>query len=181
VVVEAPGGTRGVGEVDEPLAAPRCDGAWVVLYRRWYGPMVRLAGLLVGDYRVGEEVAQDAFARLFETGPAVTSPVAYLRATVVNLCRSQIRRAVIARRLPPLVPGVVLGPEERTDELAPRAAVRQALGRLSRRQREAVVLRYYAELSEAETAAAMGVSAGSVKRHLHLARAALSSDLEGMR
>ncbi|MBV8986638.1 MAG: hypothetical protein JO248_19570 [Acidimicrobiia bacterium] len=67
------------------------------LYRAHYESMVRLAGLLTGDFSIGEEIAQDAFARLVDAR-GVREPSAYLRATVVNLSRSRIRRAVIARR-----------------------------------------------------------------------------------
>ncbi len=62
--------------------------------------------------------------------------------------------------------------------MAAVSAVTGALERLPARQREAVVLRYFAELSEAETATAMGVSAGSVKTHLHRALNALSAELK---
>src|SRR5204862_7428088 len=67
------------------------------LYRANYASLVRLAGLLVGDFSLGEEVAQDAFARLVDARD-VRDPYAYLRATVVNLSRARIRRAVLARR-----------------------------------------------------------------------------------
>lgn len=168
--VPAPLGTTGTG-----------TGAWDALYRSHYGRSVRLAGLLVGDYQLGEEIAQDAFARLLEAGDRVDNPPAYLRGTVVNLSRSRIRRAVMVRRHPEPPPGPQTGPEEDTDRLAARGVVRKALMGLPRRQREAVVLRYYADLSEAEVAAAMGVAPGSVKTHLHRALSALSESLEELR
>jgi len=154
---------------------------WVAVYRQWYRPMAQLAGMLVGDYRAGEDLAQDAFVRLVEAGDRVLDPAAYLRGTVVNLSRAQVRRAAVARRHPSNSALTVGGPEERTDEIATRMAIRQALRRLPRRQREAIVLFYFSELSEAETAVAMGVSAGSVKRHLYRARVSLSSELEWLR
>lgn len=164
----------------EAMAHGADEAGWEVLYRAHYASTVRLAGLLVGDYHVGEEIAQDAFARLFEAGARVRQPVAYLRATVVNLCRSRIRRLVVERRhraarsSDPVV-------EEGTDRVIEQATIRDALRRLSRRQREVVVLRHFAEMSEAETAKTLGISAGSVKTHLHRAMSALAADLEALR
>lgn len=87
-------GGGGAGQVEGVPAAWSVDD----LYPDLYPTLVRLAGLLVCDYQLGEEIAQDAFARLVETRGSVSDPGAYLRATVANLCRSRIRRAVVARR-----------------------------------------------------------------------------------
>lgn len=151
------------------------------LFRDHYPGAARLAGLLLGDFPAGEEVAQEAFARLLQPGRAIEDPPAYLRATVVNLARSRLRRAVLARRHARELPRDAPGPEEATEALAARIALRHALRRLPARQREAVVLRYYAGLTEAEVARAMGVSLGAAKTHLHRARAALAPTLEGLR
>lgn len=169
----AGGGSEPVGQLAVAAGGER----WDHLYAALYAPMVRLAGLLVCDYQLGEEIAQDAFARLVEASDSVTDPTAYLRATVANLCRSRIRRAIIARRRKPGSdrgqPGDTVG-----DVVAASVSVRNALRLLPRRQREAVVLRFYADLSEAEMTSVMGISAGSVKTHLHRAISALSSQLE---
>jgi DNA-directed RNA polymerase specialized sigma24 family protein len=74
------------------------EAGWDDLFHQHYAWAVRFAGLLLGDFDAGEEVAQDAFARLFEGGAVVHEPAAYLRATVVNMCRSRIRRAIVTRR-----------------------------------------------------------------------------------
>ena len=166
----------GDGQGADPVAASLED-----LYRAHYAGLVRLAGLLLGDFFVGEEVAQDAFARLVDASAHVNNPGAYLRATVVNLSRSRIRRAILARRhrasqVPPPP-----DPEEGPDGVAARLALREELATLPRRQREAVVLRFYAGLTDAEIAEAMGVSAGSVKTHLHRAMATLSERMEALR
>lgn len=153
---------------------------WERAFRAEYPAMVRLAGLLVGDTAVGEDIAQEAFARLVEAGDRVDSPTAYLRAIVIKRSSSHIRRLVVARRRLPPVPTVVVS-DEMADDLTGRSVVRVALMRLSRRQREAVVLRYFAGLNDAEVAQAMGVSAGTVKTHLHRARAALRDELEDLR
>ncbi len=72
--------------------------AWEELYRSRYRATVYLAGLLIGEFRLGEEIAQEAFARLYENLARVEDQPSYLRGTVVNLCRSRVRRAVRARR-----------------------------------------------------------------------------------
>ena len=150
------------------------------LYRAHYTPLVRLAGLLVGDFSIGEELAQDAFARLVDAR-GVRDPSAYLRATVVNLSRSRIRRAVLARRHRSTVAAPTADPAAGPESVATEITVRDELARLPRRQREAVVLRYYAGMTDAEIADALGVSVGSVKTHLHRAMATLEQRMEALR
>jgi RNA polymerase sigma factor (sigma-70 family) len=163
----------------QPPAAPELD--LDDIYRSYYTQMVRLAGLLVGHFQAGEEIAQDAFARLAERRHRVDNPPAYLRATVVNLCRSRIRRAVIHRRYPPPPPTSVAGPEESFATLVTHESIRAALARLPRRQREVVVLCYYEELSTAQIGSALGISVSAVKTHLRRAMTALSKDLAALR
>jgi RNA polymerase sigma factor (sigma-70 family) len=150
------------------------------LYRAYYESLVRLAGLLVGDFSLGEEIAQDAFARLVDARD-VRDARAYLRATVVNLSRSRIRRAVIARRHRAVQAVAAVDPFSGPDSVPTQITVRQELGRLPRRQREAVVLRYYAGMTDPEIADALGISTGSVKTHLHRAMAALTERMEALR
>jgi len=150
------------------------------LYRAHYAPLVRLAGLLVGDFSVGEDVAQDAFARLVDAR-GVRDPHAYLRATVVNLSRSRIRRAVLARRHRAAHAGAAVDPAAGPEMVATQVTVREEVARLPRRQREAVVLRYYAGMTDEEIANALGVSPGSVKTHLHRAMTTLTERMEALR
>jgi RNA polymerase sigma-70 factor (sigma-E family) len=168
-------------EVLDRQAAGLGDASWEDLYRTHYAPLVRLAGLLLGDYGAGEEIAQDAFARLLETRASISDQAAYVRGIVVNLCRSRIRRAVLVRRHRSRQTADLPGPENEVDRINARLALHGALARLPRRQREALVLRFYAELSEPEIAAAMKVSVGTVKTHLHRAMNALSERMEELR
>jgi len=154
---------------------------WEPLYRSHYAGSVRLAGLLTGDYHHGEEIAQDAFARLLEAGAKVDNPAAYLRATVVNLSQSRLRRVILARRRPEPAGTDSPGADEGIATRASAGAIRAALGSLPTRQREAVVLRFYGDLPLAEVAATMGVSEGAVKTHLHRGLAALAPRLEALR
>jgi RNA polymerase sigma-70 factor (sigma-E family) len=151
-------------------------GAAAALYLAHYRPLVRLAALLVRDLATAEEVVQDSFvamhanwARLRASGKAAP----YLRQCVVNRCRSVLRHRVVVDRqvLPP--PPDVPSAEQGAMTLLERSAVVAALHGLPPRQREALVLRYYAGLSEAEIALAMGISRGAVKSHTARAMSAL--------
>ncbi|MFC7381478.1 SigE family RNA polymerase sigma factor [Sphaerisporangium rhizosphaerae] len=148
------------------------------IFAAHYPAMVRLAGLLGADDP--EDIAQEAFARLHPRLARLRDDAAvvpYLRAIVCNLTRNRIRhlRLVRLRRLePPPAQGdgeeAYLTAERHRDLLA-------AVDRLPRRQREALVLRYWLDLSEREIADAMGVSPGSVKSHTSRAIAALGRAL----
>ena len=157
------------------------DDALVGLFRSDYGRLVGTARLLVDDRNTAEEIVQEAFIRLHASWRRLDDPskaAAYLRVTVVNLARGRLRhRRVVDRHRPePLRP--VDSPEEHAVADDRHARVATAIATLPRRQREAVVLRYYLELSEREIAAALGVSVGSVKTHLHRALAGLANRLE---
>jgi RNA polymerase sigma-70 factor (sigma-E family) len=167
-----------------PAAAPgewSADHAVEELYSMHYRSLVRLAAILVRDSPTAEEVVQDAFVamhggwqRLKDTEKAL----AYLRQAVVNRSRSVLRhRMVVEKNLqnaPPDMPSA----EHGAFILLERSAVVAALRDLPGRQREAIVLRYYADLSEADIAAAMRISRGAVKSHTARGMAALRAALE---
>ena len=157
------------------------DRAVIELYSEHYRALVRLAALLVRDKPTAEEVVQDSFVamqggwqRLRDTEKAL----AYLRQAVVNRSRSVLRhRTVVDKNLqkaPPDMPSA----EHGALVLLERSAVVAALRGLPDRQREAIVLRYYADLSEAEIATAMGISRGAVKSHTARGMTALRAALE---
>lgn len=154
------------------------------LYRTHYRSLVRLASLLLDDVGTSEEVVQDAFIKVQLGWGRLRDPErapAYLRSAVLNGARSRMRGGLVRRRhlqsVPPDAPPADLGALA-SDE---HRRMIELLRALPTRQREALALRFYADLSEAETAAAMGVSAGSVKTHVHRGLAALRSQLEGTR
>jgi RNA polymerase sigma-70 factor (sigma-E family) len=159
----------------------RADLAVMELYAQHYRALVRLAAVLVRDTPTAEEVVQDAFVamhdgwhRLKDTDKAL----AYLRQAVVNKSRSVLRhRMVVEKNLqdaPPDMPSA----EHGAFVLLERSAVIAALRDLPARQREAIVLRYYLDLSEADIAAAMRISRGAVKSHTARGIAALRAALE---
>jgi RNA polymerase sigma factor (sigma-70 family) len=131
-----------------------------------------------------EDVAQEAFVRLHARARALRDPhaaVGYLRTTVVNLTRSRLRHLSVVRRHAAEAPQDVASAEH---DVVRREAGRDlvaALGRLSARHREALVLRYWLDLSEAEMAEAMGVSRGTVKAHVSRGLDALAALMEGRR
>ncbi|MBV9379430.1 MAG: SigE family RNA polymerase sigma factor [Streptosporangiaceae bacterium] len=151
------------------------------LYTCEYRSLVRLAVLLVHDVQTAEEVVQDAFVamhtgwrRLRDTEKALS----YLRQAVVNKSRSVLRhRTVIDKNAPKPAPDEPSA-EQGAIALLERSAVVAALRGLPDRQREAIVLRYYADLSEAQIAAAMGISRGAVKSHTARGMSALRTVLE---
>jgi RNA polymerase sigma-70 factor (sigma-E family) len=151
------------------------------LYAAHYQSLVGLAVLLLRDVATAEEVVQDSFVamhanwrRLRDSGKALS----YLRQCVVNKSRSVVRhRIVVDRHALQLLPDMPSA-EQGAMALLERSAVIAALHELSDRQREAVVLRYYAEFSEAQIASAMGISRGAVKSHTARAISALRDVLE---
>lgn len=165
---------------------------WLLdLYRTDYRHLVRLAAMLVDDVGTAEEVVQDAFvsvSRRFAAdggqggpGPADSAvTTAYLRTAVMNGARSQLRKRSVRRRyLRSVEPPAVAPPADRDVVDADETRrVLAALAKLPDRQREVLVLRYYAELSEAEIAETLGISPGSVKTHAHRGIAALETHLE---
>ena len=154
------------------------------LFRAEYRSLVRLAALLVGDRATSEEIVQDAFVKLQLGFDRVRDPAkapAWLRSAVLNGARSQLRKRGVRRRHLEVVPPPLPDAEASAVAGDDHRRVIAALRTLPTRQREALVLRFYADLSEAETAAAMGVSTGSVKTHVHRGLAALAPVLEADR
>ena len=151
------------------------------LYERHVVEAVRLAYLLTGDRALAEDLVQDAFVRLAGRFLDVRHPDGfghYLRRTVVNLAyswhrRRRVERAFLERE----------GASPRTHEAAPDPAERDALWRrlqaLTPKQRAAIVLRFYEDLSEEQTAEAMGIPRGSVKSLVSRGLEALRAQTEG--
>ena len=151
------------------------------IYTAHYARLVRLAVMLVHDLPTAEEVVQDAFTamhlawlRLRDTEKAL----AYLRQAIVNRSRSELRhRKVVETHAPKPAPDEQSA-EHAALALIERSAVTSALRALPARQREAIVLRYYGDFSEADIAKAMGISKGAVKSHTARAMAALKLALD---
>ena len=145
-------------------------------YRDEFGRAGRLALLLVGDQHVAEEITMEAFMRVAARWSKVSSledPGAYLRRVVVNVATSRWRRLQVERR----ALGRLGGPEQVVWNVSGRgesAHVLDAVRLLPQRQRACVVLRYFEDLPEAEIAATLRCSLGTVKSQLSKARARLA-------
>ena len=156
----------------------------VELYAAHRLGLMRLAVLLVDDMGSAEDVVHDAFAHFLAKGPALrdsSAALAYLRTSVVNGSRSALRRRRTARAY---VPPRDAAPDQPDDLAALQEDHREvlaALAQLPHRQREVVVLRYWSELSEADIAAALGISRGTVKSTASRALDALEKILEATR
>ncbi|HEY6279608.1 MAG TPA: SigE family RNA polymerase sigma factor [Streptosporangiaceae bacterium] len=155
--------------------------AVTAIYSAHYRSLVRLAVLLVRDVATAEEVVQDSFMamhgawrRLRDNDKALS----YLRQSVVNRSRSVLRHRVVVDRNAPKPAPDMPSAEQGALTLLERSAVVAALRSLPARQREALVLRYYGDLSEAQIASAMGISRGAVKSHTARAITALRTVLE---
>jgi DNA-directed RNA polymerase specialized sigma24 family protein len=148
---------------EHDASAEDANHAVAALYQLHYPALVRLAALLVPDLATAEDIVQDAFAAVhgrWHVQPDADAALAYLRWSVVHRSRS----------VPP--PGE---PAAGTGE--PGSAVMSALRALSPRQREVVVLRYFADLPEAEIAAATGMSVAAVRDHAAQAMSSLQAGL----
>lgn len=151
------------------------------LFQAEYRNMVGIARLLVGSGPAAEEVVQEAFVRLLTKWSRLSDPdraAGYLRSTVVNLARSRLRRRAVVLRHIPLRGREPAEPDEYALADEARGEMAAALRGLSMRQRECLVLRYFAQLTEAETAAALGIAVGSVKSHVHRGLQALEQALK---
>jgi RNA polymerase sigma-70 factor (sigma-E family) len=147
------------------------------LFRARYPEMVRLADLLGADDP--EDIAQEAFARLIRKYDSLrdsAAALAYVRSSVCNLTRNRhrhlrvVRRHTPAARSEPSSEQLAIGKEDHREVLA-------ALAQLPPRRREAIVLRYWLDLSEREIAEAMGTSPGTVKSNVSRGLAALAEAL----
>ncbi len=170
------------------LSARAAEELLTTLYVAEYSRLLRLAALLLDDLGSCEDVVQEAYLKVHAalTGPKPRlrddeKALAYLRQTVVNLARSSLRRRLVVRKHAPRPMPDAPSAEEGAYAQVERTAVVKALRDLPRRQREAVVLRYYGDLTEAAAAAVMGVSTGAVKAYTSRGLAALTLALEELR
>ena len=149
------------------------DTAWEILVREHQQAIFRLVYLLLGDAAEAEDVAQEAFIRAFRAldGFDQTRPLRpWLLRIAANLAHNQ--RRSVGRYLQALTRMVRLSPEpvafigERSGEKWEAETLWQAVKRLSPADQEVIYLRYFLDLSEAETAAALDVAPGTVKSRL---------------
>ncbi len=154
-----------------PDAGPEGAAAAVgALYESSALGLIRMAYVMLGDLPSAEDVVQEAFCGLYRRWDGLASTdgaLYYVRASVLNGCRSALRRRAVRRGFvqhqtlagePPAASAetVALGGEEREDVI-------RALRRLPNRQREVLMLRFYAELPDEQIARVMGIRPGTVR------------------
>jgi RNA polymerase sigma-70 factor (sigma-E family) len=159
------------------------EAAVTALYQAQALGLIRLAHIMLGDRQGAEDVVQEAFCGLYRRWAQLADSekaLPYVRASVLNGCRSVLRRgrgrerALRGAYQPPAASAeaAAVAGEERREVMA-------ALRRLPARQREVLVLRFYLDLSEAEIARAMGIGPSTVRSSAHRALSALARALEG--
>lgn len=154
------------------------------LYHQEAVSLVRLARLFTDDRTGAEDIVQEAFIRLYHAAERihdVEKSAAYLRSIVLNLARDHNRRGLLSlrhqdsmidRRTPE-------SPEDRMVRTEGQTEVIDALNRLSPRQRDCLVLRFYMDLTEKQIASTLSISPNSVKTHCQRGMAILSGVLGG--
>jgi RNA polymerase sigma-70 factor (sigma-E family) len=173
------GSTLGrISGAQPPAPQPTID----ELYHARRLSLVRLAVLMVDDLPTAEDIVQDVFAALFRRHGAqlrsVSDPHAYLTAGVMNAARSALRRRRSARSYRAPAPGTMPAAEDLALLSEGDREVIDALGTLTVRQRQVLVLRYWSQLSEEEIADALRISRGTVKSTASRAIALLRRRLE---
>ncbi|MER5180597.1 SigE family RNA polymerase sigma factor [Streptomyces sp. NPDC002896] len=159
--------------VDDPAAE------FHAFFENHYAELARLAHLLTGESDAADDLAADALLALWHHWDRVRAadhPVAYARGVVANLARTRIRSAVRERRRIALFWS---HRDERTEnpDVSAVVDVQEALRRLPFRKRACVVLRHAFDLSEKDTALALGISVGTVKSQTSKAMAELERSL----
>ena len=151
------------------------------MYGTQYRPLVRMSAILLGDTGAAEEVVQESFIAVHAAWRRlrdIDKAVPYLRRSVLNRSRSILRHRMVTDRHVPVREPDMPSAEQGAIAQFERSAVIEALRSLPARQREALVLKFYLELSEVEIAAAMKISTGAVKSHTSRGKAALRTALE---
>jgi RNA polymerase sigma-70 factor (sigma-E family) len=189
--VAVPPPVNAVGGQASPRSIAEADRAITAMYDTEYHSLVRMSAVLLGDVGAAEEVVQECFIAVHAAWRRlrdIDKAMPYLRRSVLNRSRSLLRHRIVADRHAPASEPDTGGPraggpgtgsaEQGAIAWFERSAVIAALRGLPSRQREALVLRFYLELSEEEVAAVMKISRSAVKSHTARGQAALRSVLE---
>jgi RNA polymerase sigma-70 factor (sigma-E family) len=156
------------------------DAAITALFDEHYARMLRVAAVLLGDVGAAEDAVQDAFLGVHAAWSRVADPeqaAGYLHRSVVNAARSRLRRRTVALRHRPTRPPDAASAEEVALGGLLGGPLTAALRALPRREREVVLFRHYLDLSERQTAEALGLRQGSVKAYGSRGLAALRATL----
>jgi RNA polymerase sigma-70 factor (sigma-E family) len=151
------------------------------LFDVYYVELVATARFLVDDRETAEDVVMEAFLSLHRHWASLRNPNEahrYLRSSVLNGSRSQLRKRIVRRRHEGPEPAMQASLEDVATAGTEHITLVEALRALPSRQREVLVLRYYLGMQEAEVAGQLGIATGSVKQHSSRGLAALAHVLE---
>jgi RNA polymerase sigma-70 factor (sigma-E family) len=157
-----------------------CTEAVRELYERSHADMVRFAAFLTGDVDAAEDLAHEAYVRVFDAWDRIEDPTkadAYLKTTIVNLVKSGYRRREVADRKSDRHLAAVASAEDDALGQLGRARVLAAVAALPLRQRSCVVMRHWMRMTESEIAETLDVSIGSVRTHVKRGTATLKDRL----
>ncbi|MFG2618943.1 SigE family RNA polymerase sigma factor [Streptomyces sp. NPDC048507] len=175
------GAAAGAADGARPVVAGTTVDHLTETYQAHYRSLLGLAALLLDDTASCEDVVQEAFIRVHSARNRVRDrdkTLAYLRQTVVNLSRSALRRRILGLKLlSKPMPDMASAEEGAYDQLERDDLIKSMRG-LQRRQREVLVLRYFADMTEAQVAETLGISLGSVKAYGSRGIAALRVAME---
>jgi RNA polymerase sigma-70 factor (ECF subfamily) len=167
---------------------PEARGTWLKTDdRSWFEPLVRSLGrpawkyafILVRDLDLAQDLVQEAFAKVWASANTPSGDVEfrrYLYRTIANLAHNYRRQQVMAA-LHPMTAPALINPLDEVDRRAGDMVLRAALRGLGAREREAVYLRYYEDLSFAETARIMNAPQVTIRVMVHRALVKLRSQL----
>jgi RNA polymerase sigma-70 factor (sigma-E family) len=167
------GDDRAAGALVQAVSLPgrralRDDAAAAVeaIYQATALSLIRMAYVMLDDRPSAEDVVQEAFCGLYRRWEHVQDPdraLHYVRRSVLNGCRSALRRRAVRRRELPGVPPLAASAEAEVLIGEERDDVVRALGQLPHRQREVLVLRFYLELPDEQIARVMGIGQSTVR------------------
>lgn len=159
-----------------PAAQAAAFDSFEAAFEAGYGPLVRSLTVICGDREMAADCVQDAFVKAYTRWRKISrydQPLAWVRRVAINRLRDHGRKKVRGERAM-----ARLGAEDAVFDAEPESMdLAAVLGQLPQQQRIAAALFYVEELSVAEIAESMGLSAGAVKYHLHAARDRLRSVL----
>ena len=172
-----------------PAHASAEDGVTALYHAHALG-LIRLAHIMLGDRAAAEDVVQDAFCGLYRNWSRLADQakaLPYVRSSVLNGCRSALRRRPVARLAggpgdggaepAALIAAAVASAEAAVLSVERRREVMTALRALPDRQREVLVLRFYLDLPDTDIARDMGISPSTVRSTAYRALAALGRSL----
>ncbi len=158
------------GERPHPTPSGPDESAFTAFYRREHEPQVRRAALMLGSGEAAHDVVHEAMASMYKRWSTIDAPGSYLNRAVLNGCRAVVRTRVAERGMQRRIRPV-------DDNTSPDDVLFDVLARLPFNQRAAVVMRYFAGMTENEIADALDTRPGSVGPWIHRALATMRKEL----